>query len=143
MSKPRILLASCALLFLLTTLAGDLKAFDNCFASRFNVPGFGCSGNLYGLGFVPTPPYFAIHPPVYYGQRYYRSYGESPFARPARAARPLNIAVELVNNPYVELPPVFPKLPTSQPEAAKDQVASQPKMIINPYYESAEAMVQK
>ncbi|MCU0710703.1 MAG: hypothetical protein MUC43_01495 [Pirellula sp.] len=29
---------------------------------------------------VPTPPYFAVHPPVYYGKRYARPYGESPFA---------------------------------------------------------------
>jgi len=41
----------------------------------------------YALGFqnsfrnrLPTPPYFAIHPPVYYGQRYARPYGESPYA---------------------------------------------------------------
>lgn len=30
--------------------------------------------------FVPAPPYFALHPPVYYGQRYTRPYGASPFA---------------------------------------------------------------
>jgi len=41
----------------------------------------------YSLGFqnsfqnrLPTPPYFAIHPPVYYGKRYERPYGDSPFA---------------------------------------------------------------
>ena len=36
----------------------------------------------YGLRtetFSPTPPYFSIHPPVYYGQRYSRPYGISPF----------------------------------------------------------------
>lgn len=27
-----------------------------------------------------TPPYFALHPPVYYGDRYYRPYGDSPYA---------------------------------------------------------------
>ena len=29
---------------------------------------------------LPAPPYFAVHPPVYYGQRYARPYGESPYA---------------------------------------------------------------
>jgi hypothetical protein len=31
---------------------------------------------------IPTPPYFAINPPVYYGSRYARPYGASPFASP-------------------------------------------------------------
>lgn len=29
---------------------------------------------------LPAPPYFSVFPPVYYGQRYERPYGESPFA---------------------------------------------------------------
>lgn len=29
---------------------------------------------------LPAPPYFAIYPPVYYGKRYARPYGESPYA---------------------------------------------------------------
>jgi hypothetical protein len=29
---------------------------------------------------LPTPPYFSIYPPVYYGKRYERPYGDSPFA---------------------------------------------------------------
>lgn len=29
---------------------------------------------------LPTPPYFSIYPPVYYGKRYARPYGESPYA---------------------------------------------------------------
>lgn len=42
--------------------------------------GYGYSGSLYGLGYVPVPPYFSLHPPVYYGDRYARPYGASPFA---------------------------------------------------------------
>ena len=41
----------------------------------------------YSLGYqnsfrnrLPTPPYFAIYPPVYYGKRYERPYGDSPYA---------------------------------------------------------------
>jgi hypothetical protein len=33
------------------------------------------------ISFVPTPPYFALHPPVYYSaQIYRRPYGWSPYA---------------------------------------------------------------
>jgi hypothetical protein len=44
----------------------------------------GCFG-FWPYGFqsqssVPSPPYFALHPPVYYGERYARPYGISPFA---------------------------------------------------------------
>ena len=46
-------------------------------------------GNQFGytLGYqnsfrnrLPTPPYFAIYPPVYYGKRFERPYGDSPYA---------------------------------------------------------------
>ncbi|MCU0708784.1 MAG: hypothetical protein MUF23_10875 [Pirellula sp.] len=29
---------------------------------------------------LPAPPYFSIYPPVYYGKRHLRPYGESPYA---------------------------------------------------------------
>ena len=41
----------------------------------------------YSLGYqnsfrnrLPTPPYFSIYPPVYYGKRFERPYGDSPYA---------------------------------------------------------------
>lgn len=37
---------------------------------------------------VRTPPYFALNPPVYYGSRYHRPYGISPFASPPQVAAP-------------------------------------------------------
>ncbi len=37
---------------------------------------------------VRTPPYFAINPPVYYGSRYHRPYGVSPFASPPQVSVP-------------------------------------------------------
>ena len=39
----------------------------------------------YGASFgssLPTPPYFSMNPPVYYGARHARPYGMSPFASP-------------------------------------------------------------
>ena len=58
------------------TEAGDV------FSVNAGLPywGYGFSGSLYGLGRVPVPPYFALHPPVYYGDRYARPFGASPFA---------------------------------------------------------------
>lgn len=58
-----------------------------------------------------TPPYFALHPPVYYGQRFYRPYGDSPYAswpqlqpNPAYTPRPQaanGMAVgTVIDNPY-------------------------------------------
>jgi hypothetical protein len=93
-------------------------------AEAFNGPG--------NLGFVPfgfyqpygirygntvrTPPYFAVNPPVYYGTRYARPYGESPFASPpllsatadyrvrpaAQFVQPPATIGSEVCNPYVE-----------------------------------------
>ncbi len=39
----------------------------------------GVGGARYPSTFA-APPYFALHPPVYYGERFTRPYGVSPFA---------------------------------------------------------------
>lgn len=126
--------------------------------------GFGGYGyGPYALGNVPTPPYFALHPPVYYGQVIHRTYGRSPFARgagyggygyAAPAPRPRLVVNRyldgnqqaanthshqgaLVINPYVEQDAATAKLAHStQP---------QPQMIINPFYkpEGSEEAVQQ
>jgi len=70
-------------------------------SSTASAQGFGGQGNL---GFLPfgfyqpygahygtslrTPPYFALNPPVYYGTRYSRPYGLSPFAAPPMVNTP-------------------------------------------------------
>ena len=48
-------------------------------------PGLGYFGPYGNTGLrvgtrVPNPPYFAMHPPVYYGNRHTRPYGISPYA---------------------------------------------------------------
>jgi hypothetical protein len=148
MTKFRVLLASLFVLLLFAAIPCQTKAYDGfCGGYNWDIRGFGSSGNLYGLGYIPTPPYFAIHPPVYYGQRYFRTYGESPFARPARAARPLNVSVQLIKNPFVEsLPSVLPEAPpVIEQETQKDQVAVKPvaQLIVNPYYRAEDEVVQK
>ncbi len=45
----------------------------------------------YGIRYstsVRTPPHFAVNPPVYYGSRYARPYGASPFASPPLLTAP-------------------------------------------------------
>lgn len=43
---------------------------------------------------VRTPPYFALNPPVYYGSRYARPYGDSPFASPPLLTAPSSYQVQ-------------------------------------------------
>ncbi|TWT32087.1 hypothetical protein [Blastopirellula retiformator] len=60
--------------------------FPGCFGPRAGFSGYGITnfGGYGGFGYysnnVPTPPYYAIHPPVYYSHSVARPYGISPFA---------------------------------------------------------------
>ena len=58
-------------------------AFDGWggYSSQFPWYGHGNNGPAaYSLGNIPAPPYFALHPPVYYSHPTPRTYGRSPFA---------------------------------------------------------------
>jgi hypothetical protein len=65
-------------------------------------------GAHYGTS-LRTPPYFALNPPVYYGTRYARPYGLSPFAAPPMMDAPADYRGRMatqfvrppVNNPYM------------------------------------------
>ncbi len=63
----------------LAPMASVASAQDNGLGYAF-LFGYGANNTPVIRSFVPAPPYFALHPPVYYGQRYTRPYGESPFA---------------------------------------------------------------
>ncbi len=91
---------------------------------------------------LPAPPYFAIHPPVYYGQRHERPYGESPFAswpllqsNSDYAVRPKQSPVQFVN------PHVHTEAPCkscgNQPTASSSPVQGKMVTIVNPYVISA------
>ena len=91
--------------------------------------GFGYSGSLYGLGRIPVPPYYALHPPVYYSHQIIRRpYGDSPFAYRSRRPAP-RPAPRVVLNQFV------PQAQDSSVEQAEKTVAS-PKLIRNPYYKA-------
>jgi hypothetical protein len=106
--------------------------------------GYGAYG--YGWGFnqatnyVPSPPYYAIYPPVYYSSQITaRHYGASPFAwspgmepityvgDPAMAAAP---EPQIIDNPYVTT-----KNTSKQVSAAEKEV--EPLKMDNPFVASA------
>jgi hypothetical protein len=95
---------------------------------------------------LPAPPYFSVFPPVYYGQRYARPYGESPFASwPLLRSDPSYHAVPMEGhlvNPRVvwnhHVPhPQPPKVEVSADKKAADvvtaPVAIEPKVVVNPF----------
>jgi hypothetical protein len=109
--------------------------------------GYGLAiAGLYGYGgfnhfgirpYVPAPPYFSIHPPVYYGARYARPYGDSPFAalpqlHPAKgySAKPYANYAITIENPYCPATPV--SVPGVSPVVQNKKV--EPLVIDNPYF---------
>jgi len=94
---------------------------------------------------VPAPPYFSVHPPVYYGKRYTRPYGESPYASwPLLQANPsympmptANFSAMSIVNPNCETVIPTTKVGTDDTMAEKPTVApstvSEAIVIINPY----------
>jgi hypothetical protein len=92
----------------------------------FAHPGFfGYSGSPYSLGQIPTPPYFAIHPPVYYSHPVPRTYGYSPYAYPGTMETPEIVEPEVIENPYVTQP--------AQEEPASNVKVVRYQVIDNPY----------
>lgn len=70
------------------TTAGRADAFNGPGNLGFMPFGF---YQPYGVRYsnsVRTPPYFSLNPPVYYGSRYARPYGASPFASPPLVTAP-------------------------------------------------------
>lgn len=104
-----------------------------------------------------TPPYFSLHPPVYYGERFYRPYGESPFAawpqlQPNPAYTPRlgtrSSEVAIIENPHCNsTTPCTPAVPQSSPQAdpegTPDVVKKYkgPLIIENPYYVEDESQL--
>ncbi|XZE33405.1 hypothetical protein SH501x_004188 [Pirellulaceae bacterium SH501] len=100
---------------------------------------------------LPAPPYFSVFPPVYYGQRYARPYGESPFASwpllrsdPSYHAVPMEghlMNPRVVWNHHVPHHPAPnhqpPKVEASAEQGKSDVVSSvapiEPKVVVNPF----------
>ena len=83
----------------------------------------------YASSRIPTPPYFAIHPPVYYSVPVPRTYGYSPYAYPGTMQTPqVELAkAEMIHNPYAT------KKASGKKENSLDKTASKSRMITNPF----------
>ncbi len=106
--------------------------------------GYGGFGGARMQSFTPSPPYFALHPPVYYGERYTRPYGASPFAawpqlqaNAAYAPQPHVNRAHVMANPYCGHADCGHAAATEQvPVASVKPTVAQPLVIDNPYYKS-------
>jgi hypothetical protein len=88
-------------------------------------------GRAYSSSRIPTPPYFAIHPPVYYSYPVPRTYGYTPWAYPSYVMTPeIKAPVEpaTFDNPYVEQDAT----PAATTKSASHKNAA-PKVIENPH----------
>jgi len=76
------------LLVNIETAEAQYLGSGGCVGCQGNGLGIGLMGSPYALGRVPVPPYFALHPPVYYSAPVARTYGYSPFAYPGSVRTP-------------------------------------------------------
>jgi hypothetical protein len=80
----------------------------------------------YAASRIPTPPYFAIHPPVYYSAPIPRTYGYSPYAYPGTVRTPdlESPKTAMIVNPYA----------TKNASDKKPlKTASKSRMVLNPF----------
>ena len=96
------------------------------------------SRSLYSLGRLPLPPYFALHPPVYYGIRYTRPYGVSPFASAPQLQTPRQgYAAQPWQTETPGNPPSRPA-PLRTPPGKTARTTDRARVIINPYFQPGE-----
>ena len=104
------------------------------FVGGFGGTSFSTVWDLYLRGNIPVPPYFALHPPVYYSYPVPRPYGYSPFAYPPTVKTPevLASAPTTIHNPYV---PSSVKQGAEESDRVTKHIAPRPLIIENPYVE--------
>jgi hypothetical protein len=92
--------------------------------------------SLYAVGAIPLPPYFALHPPVYYEMPVPRPYGYSPWAYPPYMTTPeiVEPVPEVIQNEFVPQP--------TKQGSDKPKMASAPLRIRNPFVISEEGHVE-
>jgi hypothetical protein len=93
---------------------------------------------LYESGKIPTPPYFSLHPPVYYSRPVARTYGYSPYAYPPQTKTPefATPVAKVIQNQFV------PPLKDATKKVVKGRVAAAPVRIINPFVTDGEAVAK-
>jgi hypothetical protein len=111
------------------------------FHSRQRAPGpvysgFGFGGatlfDLYQSGDIPVPPYFSLHPPVYYDRIVPQAYGSSPFAYPYTWWQQYGFPSVNLPGPYAHAPVMGPTVienhhvPTVVPETTESPTEAKP-----------------
>lgn len=106
------------------------------------IPGYPNNPYGYETGRVPTPPYFAIHPPVYYGKRVGMPYGNSTVTRPPRAVVDYHPAVQQVA--YVRQPAmILNPFAGAVSEAESSSSSKETEAARNPKVKADKAAVDK
>ncbi len=82
---------------------------------------------LYSVGAIPAPPYFALHPPVYYSTPVPRAYGYGPWAYPPYVTTPevAEPQPQTIENKFVPKP--------AKQEAGALKTAIAPLRVVNPF----------
>ena len=135
-------LSAAAVFAVLSIAAADHVQAQSPFAvpgCGYGYAGFGLLGSPYALGRVPEPPYFAIHPPVYYSHPVPRTYGYSPFAYPGSVRTP-EIQVEATTAKAIRNPYAAPVRSEQPPQVDINITKSLPAPleVINPFVDRAE-----
>ena len=141
----RLCLSACFASLILASAGGSVQAYDSNFGFAF---GYAVGQANQFRNRLPAPPYFSVYPPVYYGKRYERPYGESPFASWPLLQSSADYHAELKQapvqfvNPYVS--PQTPCASCSKP-TAQATAAETGKMltIVNPFVVSSASVATK
>ncbi len=131
---PAIVLAALAVA-LLTSVPAHAGGFG-CGSYGWSSPYPADLTPLYSVGAIPLPPYFALHPPVYYDLPVPRTYGHGPWAYPPYMTTPeiVDPLPEIIQNKFVPQP--------VKQASEKPKVATAPLMIRNPYVVQAEGQAE-
>ena len=143
MKRPALIFVGLGVLALVLSFGADTanaqRGFDGCGYGGYFGGGYsalnGGVGNFlpYSLGRVPVPPYFALHPPVYYSQPVARPYGHSPFAYPGTMQTPEvaePVAADIMN-PYVPASQIPEEM--EAPQGSSEGRIAKSEMIVNPF----------
>ncbi len=95
---------------------------------------------------IPAPPYFALNPPVYYGTRYARPYGISPFAAPPTTGAPSDYrahpAAQIYTPPQEVQPSCNPYVCKAPASAAKPKL-TQGEVRFNPFVDESDRIAKR
>lgn len=120
------LLLGAALVWSFCGTTSHAQTFGCYGTTGFGHPGWlGYCESPYSLGQIPTPPYFSIHPPVYYSMPVPRTYGYSPYAYPGTFRTPEIVQPEMIENPHVDQLPE-PAQETSNVRVVRAEIIHNP-----------------